>query len=76
MWDAIKRFFKRSETIFFARLQVFLGLVAAAIVAVDPSIIAPLVDPKWVPILFVVNGVTTEILRRARTKERADGGLS
>lgn len=76
MLDGIKRFFKRSETIFFARLQVLAGLIAVAIVSVDPGMIAPFVDPKWVPIIFVINGVVTEILRRARTRETRDGGLS
>lgn len=76
MLDGIKRFFKRSETIFFARLHVLAGLIAAAIVAVDPNLIAPYLEPQWVPVAFVINGVVTEILRRARTNERHDGGMS
>lgn len=75
MWERIKRFFKRSETILWARLQVLLGLIAAAVVSVDPSLIAPFLEPKWVPVAFAVNGVVTEVLRRSRTHDRADGGL-
>lgn len=66
MWQRIKEFFKHSETIFWSRLQVLIGFVAVAIVSVDPGLIAPFLEPKWVPVAFLVNGVVTEWLRRRR----------
>lgn len=69
MWASIKAFFSHSETIFWSRLQVLLGLAGTAIVSVDPNLITPYIDPKLVPLVFAVNGVVTEIMRRARAKD-------
>lgn len=69
MWARIKAFFSHSETIFWSRLQVLLGLAGTAIVSVDPSLITPYIDPKLVPLVFAINGVVTEIMRRARAKD-------
>ena len=66
MWQRIKRFFKDSETIFWARLQAVLGIAAAVVTFVDPSILQPIVPPAWFPWLLVANGVFTEYLRRRR----------
>lgn len=69
MWSRIKSFFKDSETIFWARLQLLLGAAAAAVTYVDPSIIQPIVPPEWFPWLLVANGVFTEYLRRRRSDQ-------
>lgn len=69
MWSKIKAFFLHSETIFWSRLQVALGVIGSAIVAVDPSLVVPYIEPKYVPLVFALNGIVTEIMRRARAKD-------
>lgn len=69
MWTKLKKFFKNSETILWARIQVAIGVIGTGIVAVDPNLVAPLIDPKYVPLLFAINGAVTELLRRARAKD-------
>lgn len=69
MWDRIKTFFRDSETIFWARLQVFVGLAAQVVTFVDPSVLAPVLPADWLPWALVLNGVGTEYLRRRREPE-------
>lgn len=69
VWQRIKRFFKGSETIFWARLQAALGVVAGVITYVDPTVLQPILPPEWFPWLLVVNGLLTEYLRRRREKD-------
>ena len=66
MWTKIKAFFKDSETIFLARLQVAAGLVASALTYVDPSVFQPVLGAQWFPWFLVANGLATEYLRRRR----------
>lgn len=71
MWDKMKAWFKRSETIFWARLQVFVGAVTAAVMALaaDPAVndaIHAILKPEYVPYYVIGFGVLTEILRRRR----------
>lgn len=66
MWTRIKRFFKGSETIAWARLQLLLGAIAAALTYVDPAVLRPILPPEWLPWLLVLNGLATEYLRRRR----------
>jgi hypothetical protein len=66
LWQRIKRFFKDSETIAWARLQAALGIVAGIVTYVDPAVLQPIIPPDWFPLLLVVNGVFTEYLRRRR----------
>lgn len=61
LWDRIKAFFLRSETILWARLQVIVGAVWTALSATD---LAPLLNPKWLTYWLIFNGVVTELLRR------------
>lgn len=70
MWQHIKRFFKDSETIFWARLQTALGIIVAALTYVDPSVLQPVIPAQYFPYLLVANGILTEYLRRRR-----EGGL-
>jgi hypothetical protein len=66
MWSRTKSFFKSSETIFWARVQAVLGLLALAVTFVDPQLIAPVLDPKYLPWFLLANGIGTEYLRRRR----------
>lgn len=61
MWNKIKNWFWRSETIAFGRAQVFVGAVWAALSQTD---LAPLLNPKLMTYWLIVSGVITELLRR------------
>ena len=50
MWNAIKKFFKYSETIFLARLQVLIGTVLEILVVMDPALFAPLLGEYFPPL--------------------------
>ena len=65
MWTRIKNWFRSSETIFWARLQVLVGSLWVALSASDLS---PLLSPKYMAIWMIVNGFITEYLRRRRTE--------
>lgn len=69
MWTRIKRIFSDSETIFWARLQAALGVVAGVVTYVDPQVLAPIIPGEWFPYFLVVNGVLTEFLRRRRAED-------
>ncbi|ODT13499.1 MAG: hypothetical protein ABS35_37720 [Kaistia sp. SCN 65-12] len=66
MWQRIKKLFRDSETIFWARLQAALGVAAVAVTYVDPAVLRPVLPSDWFPWLLVANGVFTEYLRRRR----------
>ena len=68
-WDNVKAFFKRSEVIFYSRLQSLSGFVLAVLGAVDWQQITTwdFTTPKqtaWLGIGLIVNGTITEVLRR------------
>ncbi len=69
MWTNIKNFFLGSETIFWARMQAFIGIVAGIVTYVDPQMLAPVIPSEWFPYFLVVNGVFTEFLRRHRATD-------
>lgn len=69
MWTRIKRFFSFSETIFWARLQAFIGVVAGIVTYVQPHVLQPVIPPDWFPVFLVINGVLTEFLRRRRAED-------
>ena len=74
MWDKVKAWFKRSETIFWARLQVFAGAVMATVMALanDPNIsdaLKSILKPEYVPYYVIGFGLLTEILRRRRATD-------
>lgn len=75
MWERIKKFFKDSETIFWARIQTITGFVVAALSSIDWTLIsnsaysATGLDWKQGLILglaLFLNGMFTEYLRRRR----------
>lgn len=68
-WQKVKDFFHNSATIFYARLQSFVGLAIAVAGAVDWQQIASLdwTTPRqtiWIGLGLIANGVMTEVLRR------------
>ena len=65
----LKRWFKDSETILWARLQVFLGLVLNALTFVPPELWQPVLPPRWFAVLVLANGIATEVLRRRRASD-------
>lgn len=69
MWERIKAFFKESETIFYARLQLAVGAIAAVITYVEPAVFQPILGAQWFPWFLVANGLATEYLRRRRDTE-------
>ncbi|MER9176663.1 hypothetical protein NKH72_24180 [Mesorhizobium sp. M0955] len=69
MWTRIKNFFSSSETIFWARFQAALGVVAAVVTYVDPQVLSPIIPGEWFPWFLVINGVLTEFLRRRRAED-------
>ena len=68
-WTRIVAFFSGSETIFWARLQTALGVVAAVVTYVDPALLEPVLPAKWFPLLVLANGIFTEYLRRRRAED-------
>lgn len=79
MWQAIKDSFEainatflKSGVIFFARLQVFLGILFTVAAATDLSPI--LGNGKWMTVWLIASGVITEMTRKSGT-ELVDGHL-
>lgn len=72
MFTKLRDWFHDSETIFWARLQAALGVVAAIVTYVDPAVLQPIVPPAWFPWLLVANGLLTEYLRRRRDPGMGD----
>lgn len=69
MWERIKTFFADSEVIFWARLQLALGGLAAAVTYFDPGLLAPILPVEWLPWVVFANGIATEYLRRRRATD-------
>lgn len=65
----LKKFFKDSETILLARLQVLVGAVAAALTFVKPEVLAPVLPTGFEPWLVVAHGIALEYLRRRRATD-------
>lgn len=68
-WEGSKAFFRRSATIFYARLQAFAGFILAVLGAMDWSQIQSwdFTTPNqtaWLGVGLIVNGIVTEVLRR------------
>ncbi|UVK46264.1 hypothetical protein BPNPMPFG_001885 [Mesorhizobium sp. AR07] len=69
MWNKIRTWFKDSETIAWARLQMLGGAVLAVIAATDPSLFNQHIPERWLPFYVLGAGVITEIARRIRAKD-------
>ncbi len=64
-----KKWFKDSETILWARLQMLGAAIIAALAALDPSLFASYVPTGYLPIYIFVSGIVTEFARRLRDKD-------
>lgn len=69
MWLGIKKFFRHSEVLFWARLQALLGGAAVALTYVDPEMVKAVITPDRVPWFILANGIATEYLRRRRASD-------
>lgn len=74
MWAKVKKFFKDSETIFWARLQMIVGAVVAGFMSLanDPTVnesIKAIMKPEYVPYYVIAFGIITEIARRRRADD-------
>lgn len=69
MWSKIRAWFKDSETIAWARLQMLGGAVLTVLSATDPSLFNQYIPDCWLPLYIVGSGVLTEALRRLRAKD-------
>ncbi len=69
MWLRIKRFFKDSETIFWARLQMLAAVLITVLATIDPNIFASYVPTGYLPIYIFVSGLITEWARRRRAAD-------
>ena len=74
-WQRCRRWFHDSETIAYARIQVFLGVLVEVLVSTDLSpFIAGNREARMLATYTIVNGVAHELLRRCREPHfRADG---
>lgn len=69
MWARIKAWFKDSETIAMARIQVLLGAILSAIAVTDPTIFSGIIGAKWFPLFLLAHGVLLEYLRKRRSDD-------
>lgn len=67
MWERIRKIFSDSETIFWARLQTFIGSLAMMATYTDASLVTPIIPPEVMPWFLFINGLATEYLRRRRS---------
>jgi hypothetical protein len=64
MLEKLKSWFKYSETILLARLQVFAGIAFGAFMSLDPALFQAYVPSPYVPLYLLGMGVLTEYARR------------
>lgn len=77
MWGRIRRFFRDSETLAFARLQMVLGLVVAGASAMDWSPLVALATSGGFSVrqaiglglTLLFQGIVTEVARRFRAED-------
>jgi len=67
-FNSIKNWFRRSETIVWARLQLLVGCVWTALSMTD---MAPILDPKYLTYWLIFSGAVTEYLRRRGTETQS-----
>ena len=69
MWDRIKTFFKNSETIAWAWLNMAVGSIASVLAFVDPELVQALLTPQTFGFYVLANGVATKWLRQRREED-------
>lgn len=67
-WDNTKAFFKRSEVIFYSRLQVLTGFILAVVQGIDWTSVTTnfnnMKQSLYIALGLIANGLITEVLRR------------
>jgi hypothetical protein len=68
-WDKIKRWFRHSVTILWARVVALAGvaMVAAQSLLADPNVngaVQSILQPKYIPYYVIAIGIVTELARR------------
>lgn len=58
-WNRIRVFFKDSETLVWARVQMLFGVIMM-------TDLSPILPAKYLPWYVIISGVVTELSRRAR----------
>lgn len=72
MWEKIKKWAKDSETVAWAKIQFWVGLLGSAFLFAADVIVgvdfAAWLKPGWLPLYLVANGLLTKWLRLRRTE--------
>lgn len=69
-WPRIGPWFSDSETLFWARLQMFAGVVLTVLATTDLSPVFGAAGlGKWAPVWVVISGIVTEVARRSRASD-------
>jgi len=69
MWQRIREFFRDSETIFWARLQMLGAAIIATLAMIDPMLFSSYIPTGYLPIYIFLSGIITEFARRLRAKD-------
>ena len=69
MWQRIREFFRDSETIFWARLQMLGAAIIATLAMIDPMLFSNYIPTAYLPIYIFISGIITEFARRLRAKD-------
>ncbi len=69
MWQRIREFFRDSETIFWARLQMFGAALIAVLATIDPMLFSNYIPTGYLPIYIFISGIITEFARRLRADD-------
>jgi hypothetical protein len=75
VWRKVRRFFKDSEAIFFARLQVLIGALASLVLIFPQyqshfqTILVNAGLEKYWPVVVIGMGLLAEVLRRRRATD-------
>lgn len=64
-WARLKEWFYNSETILWARIQLFGGILWTVLSTTD---MMPLLSPQYLTYWLIANGIITEYLRRRGTE--------
>lgn len=63
------RWFKDSETILWARIQMLVAALITTVAVIDPMVFSNYIPTGYMPIYIFVSGVITEFARRLRDKD-------
>ena len=69
----LKRFFCDSETIFWARIQLALGLIGTILEVAGQMDLSPILPAGILPYWLIGSGILTEVLRRYRATDLGGG---